>query len=238
MRMRLKGEQKPPHKPGVYSVTNTITGRTYFGSAVHDLRRRWDRHHGDLRAGKHWLSELQHDYDGGHDLVFAVLEITTSEDAQAREHYWASKHEGEQYNVRSVQIPERIYHCPACGVVLASAHELGQARRFGHCRMCKSPPVPRPQSYRCPNCHSRGLSWQAFAYAKGSGRCTRYCTGETTPPTTPDEADVFAELLATAVQALAAAGCTEEAVDALRRAKRVTVMSLFRAALVEQSSDQ
>lgn len=232
--MRLKGEQKPPHAPGVYSITNLVTGQAYFGSAVHDLRRRWDRHRGDLRAGTHWLSELLQHYQAGHELVFEVLEITTPEEAQAREQYWAARHQGEQYNVRSVSIPDRTYHCPACGVVLASAHEYGQARRFGHCRGCKSAPAPRKQSYRCPVCQSVGLSWQAFAYATGSGRCTRYCTGETTPPTTSDEADIFAALLASAVQALADAGCSEEAVDALRRSKRRDVLSLLRAALAER----
>jgi hypothetical protein len=81
------------------------------------------------------------------------------------------------------------------------------------------------------------LSWQAFAYAKGSGRCTRYCTGETTSPTIPDDADVFAERLATAVQALADAGCSEEGVDALRRGRRRDVMSLLRAALAERPGE-
>lgn len=238
--MLLKDDQSPPHKPGVYAITNLQTGRSYIGSSCTSIKRRFWRHRGDLRAGTHACAPLQEDFVrlGEDTFLFETLQVTKPEEALSREQYWSMERPGERYNVRAVTRARRAYTCPSCGTTLGGPAEGGQALLRGYCKACKPLRPPRPTSYICPNCSSSGLSWQAFTYAKGSGRCTRYCTGETTPSTTPDAADVFAALLKDAVQALAAAGCTEEAVDTLRRTKRATVMSLLRMALAEQPRNQ
>lgn len=43
---------------GVYSITNTVTGRVYIGSSI-DLHTRWTRHKYFLRRGTHHCSKLQ-----------------------------------------------------------------------------------------------------------------------------------------------------------------------------------
>lgn len=226
-------DARPPHLAGVYVIRCTTTGREYIGSTATDFRRRYLRHRTALRSGQHWIPTMQADWNvhGEPSFEFVILEITTSNDAVAREQYWAGVLAGERYNLRAIAEPKSTPRCPACNARLGSAGQQGQAVRLGYCRQCKPAPPPRRTSYTCPNCGSTGLSLSAYSYSK-QGQCTRFCTNaQQMNPQTPDDADVFAALLADAVDALATAGCSLEALDALRRSKRHTVVLMLRTAL-------
>jgi group I intron endonuclease len=59
---------------GVYCITCTANGRTYFGSSV-NLKRRLDDHKRDLNNGSHGNRHLQEDWDfhGSENFEFKVL---------------------------------------------------------------------------------------------------------------------------------------------------------------------
>lgn len=60
---------------GIYSITRVGTDQCYVGSAV-DMARRWRRHRGDLRCGRHHAAHLQRAWakHGESAFSFAVLE--------------------------------------------------------------------------------------------------------------------------------------------------------------------
>lgn len=70
-----------PHKPGVYSITCSETGKMYIGSAV-DLKKRWYAHRTTLNRGISPCVILQHAWSkyGQEAFIFAVLELL--EDAE------------------------------------------------------------------------------------------------------------------------------------------------------------
>lgn len=63
-------------KGGVYKITNSQNGRTYYGSAK-EFKRRWKQHQYALQASKHSNKFLQADYlkCGPDAFVFEVLEV-------------------------------------------------------------------------------------------------------------------------------------------------------------------
>jgi group I intron endonuclease len=65
-----------PRTPGVYLLTNTVTGVVYVGSAV-DLLKRWLTHKSDLVHGKHHNPRLQASWQkhGPEAFTYTVLEM-------------------------------------------------------------------------------------------------------------------------------------------------------------------
>jgi group I intron endonuclease len=59
---------------GVYSITNTVSGKRYIGSSQ-KIATRWRIHRNDLRNGKHHSRHLQHAWnlDGEDAFVFEIL---------------------------------------------------------------------------------------------------------------------------------------------------------------------
>lgn len=59
---------------GVYTITNSVTGKLYVGSSV-NLSRRKNQHFSDLRHGKHPSQKLQRSFDkhGGAAFLFRPL---------------------------------------------------------------------------------------------------------------------------------------------------------------------
>ncbi len=61
---------------GIYSITNTVNGKQYIGSAV-DTERRWRQHKSELCLGKHKNRKLQNAWNkyGREAFVFLVREV-------------------------------------------------------------------------------------------------------------------------------------------------------------------
>lgn len=62
-------------KTGVYSITNTVNGKQYIGSAGRNFRHRWNGHKTDLRKNKHHCQPLQRAWNkyGEEAFKFEVL---------------------------------------------------------------------------------------------------------------------------------------------------------------------
>lgn len=50
-----------PRTPGIYKITNTLTGFVYIGSSK-DVRARWRQHTSELNRGKHHCAHLQNSW--------------------------------------------------------------------------------------------------------------------------------------------------------------------------------
>lgn len=61
---------------GIYSITNTVNGKRYVGSAV-NLRCRWNQHRSDLSLRRHKSPKLQAAWNkyGSVSFEFAVIEL-------------------------------------------------------------------------------------------------------------------------------------------------------------------
>jgi group I intron endonuclease len=68
---------KGPLLPGIYTITNTLTGRIYVGQTARTFRIRWENHLSALNLGKHTAVRLRRSWarDGADAFVFAVQEI-------------------------------------------------------------------------------------------------------------------------------------------------------------------
>jgi hypothetical protein len=99
------------HRPGVYSITNRVTGCVYIGATTLAITARWQRHRDQLTAARHHNSRLQADWDkyGPHVFRFAVIEVVEDTDRVFdRERYWQERGyttEG-RYNPPVGQMPQ------------------------------------------------------------------------------------------------------------------------------------
>lgn len=68
---------KGPLLPGIYTITNTLTGRVYVGQTALTFRTRWSHHISDLNHGKHTSARLRRSWarDGESAFVFEVREV-------------------------------------------------------------------------------------------------------------------------------------------------------------------
>lgn len=77
--------------PGVYKITNTVTGQVYFGSSV-NMRKRHNEHFARLRVGKHGNQRLQRSFNkyGEVSFVFEIVEIAIN--FVEREQFYIDNH--------------------------------------------------------------------------------------------------------------------------------------------------
>ena len=87
---KKSGEKGVRGKSGVYRILNTVTGKSYVGSAA-DIGRRWTQHRSQLRRGVHHSVKLQRSWvvHGAEVFEFSVLELVDGDVALiAREQHW------------------------------------------------------------------------------------------------------------------------------------------------------
>lgn len=80
-------------RSGIYTITNSVNGKKYVGSAVRVLSR-WSEHRGDLRRGKHHSAKLQKAWvkHGEEAFVFEVIErVELVGELIQREQYWIDR---------------------------------------------------------------------------------------------------------------------------------------------------
>lgn len=67
--------RNPQSIPGIYAITNAVSGTVYIGQAV-NIRKRWEVHRCTLEKGKHRNNYLQRAWIkyGPHSFQFSVLE--------------------------------------------------------------------------------------------------------------------------------------------------------------------
>lgn len=88
-----------PAAPGIYRITNTVSGKFYIGSS-NNLRHRWSTHLSDLRRGVHanpMLAAAWRKY-GAVALVFQVVELCDASELLVREQWHLDAH-APVYNV-------------------------------------------------------------------------------------------------------------------------------------------
>lgn len=68
---------KGPLLPGIYTITNTLTGRVYVGQTARTFKIRWENHQSALNLGKHTAVRLRRSWlrDGPAAFVFEVREV-------------------------------------------------------------------------------------------------------------------------------------------------------------------
>lgn len=73
----------------IYTITNTVTGRVYVGSALH-LSARWKLHRQQLAAGKHHAKRLQGSWNrhGPGAFEWTTVEFVPRESLLMREQVW------------------------------------------------------------------------------------------------------------------------------------------------------
>ncbi len=108
---------------GVYSIKCLPTGKVYIGSS-RDITKRWERHRGELRQGKHHSDHLQRSWDkhGEAAFQFDVVEIVADPKQRIpREQFWMDHYQAYQ--------PDHGYNCnPKAGSNLGRTFSE-QARR-------------------------------------------------------------------------------------------------------------
>lgn len=79
-------------KTGVYTITNTINGKIYVGSALLTFNKRKNQHYSDLSLNKHSNPHLQRAYNkyGKDNFVFEILEYYNVDIAVDMENYWVN----------------------------------------------------------------------------------------------------------------------------------------------------
>lgn len=78
---------------GIYTITNTVNGKVYVGSAVH-FARRWITHQSALRCGKHGSPKLQAAWNkyGAEAFEFLPVEVVDDKaDLLRREQAWLDR---------------------------------------------------------------------------------------------------------------------------------------------------
>lgn len=76
----------PTSRPGVYAITDPVTGDTYVGSS-RNITNRWRTHRSYLKNGRH-QRKLQAAHDAHAPLTFKVLEFYDGPDLAGREALW------------------------------------------------------------------------------------------------------------------------------------------------------
>jgi len=84
---------------GIYSITNTVNGHQYIGSAV-DIARRWRAHRLALRDGDHHSQYLQRAWDkyGAECFEFRIVELCSADYLIDREQVYLDQLQPE-YNI-------------------------------------------------------------------------------------------------------------------------------------------
>ena len=84
---------------GIYSITNTVNGKRYYGSSV-NMEGRQRQHWSDLRNGKHKNPHLQAAWNkyGESSFVFAVVERLSLEQLAVAEQRYLDQNQG-GYNI-------------------------------------------------------------------------------------------------------------------------------------------
>lgn len=74
--------------PAVYAFIHKTSGRRYVGS-TNNFKLRWMNHRARLRGNKHWIRELQEDWDADpSQFDFIELERCQVDKLKDREQYW------------------------------------------------------------------------------------------------------------------------------------------------------
>jgi group I intron endonuclease len=96
----------PVYICGIYTITNTVSGRIYVGSAA-KIHKRWLAHRNHLKHGTHHSKSLQRSWikHGPDAFVFEVVEVVSNSlDLIVREQHWLDKlgsaHPKRGFNIR------------------------------------------------------------------------------------------------------------------------------------------
>lgn len=91
---------------GIYTITNTVSGRVYVGSAAR-IHKRWGAHRNHLKNSTHHSKPLQRSWKkhGEEAFIFEVVEIVPNPaDLVVREQHWLDKlgtaHPKRGFNIR------------------------------------------------------------------------------------------------------------------------------------------
>lgn len=94
------------NKPGIYKITNLITGRVYIGSAV-KVRSRKNNHYSELRRSLHNNSHIQKSWNkyGEDNFCFEVLEYCSKKELRILETKYCEEYEclsNSGYNIADI----------------------------------------------------------------------------------------------------------------------------------------
>lgn len=115
---------------GVYTITNTINGNCYVGSAT-VLTRRWKDHLRLLRKGAHYGKHLQNAFTlyKEQSFVFGVLEHCPKSELIKREQFWIDKIKSEGIVLYNI--------CPVAGNTYGRKHTATTKRKISESHIGK-----------------------------------------------------------------------------------------------------
>lgn len=117
------------HKPGIYAITCSVTGKMYVGSS-RDMQQRWWSHQSNLRRNKGGNTPLQNSWNkyGEAAFIFSVLEVVENiDDLIPREQYYIDTLKP-ALNLRPIAHSNRGYHPKPESVEMMRAKLTGQKR--------------------------------------------------------------------------------------------------------------
>jgi len=78
-------------KSGIYTITCLANNKTYVGKTK-DIKGRWLPHICSLRKNKHWIHDLQEDFNsyGEINIIYELLIECNKEFLYSEEHYWCN----------------------------------------------------------------------------------------------------------------------------------------------------
>jgi group I intron endonuclease len=113
---------------GVYSITNSVTGKIYIGSTTVDFENRWKSHKMELTNNRHGNQILQDDWNkyGGNAFIFEIVEIVKGKkEALKTEQEWLNKLYGENcYNIQSIVPISRKFRSGEDRITTSEAKKL------------------------------------------------------------------------------------------------------------------
>lgn len=116
---------------GIYSITNTLNGHAYIGSAV-NISKRWSKHISNLKNNEHHSGHLQNAWNkyGVDCFEFSILEQCEKEQLIEREQLYIDS-EHPEYNIAPTAGSSLGVECTAATRAKISAAAKGNTRALG-----------------------------------------------------------------------------------------------------------
>ena len=171
-----------PLLPGIYTITNTLTGRIYVGQTARTFRLRWANHQSALNLGKHTAVRLSRSWqrDGAAAFVFAVREVVPRQPGMSAVDYRRLLCEREQHWIDTLGAfgPRGFNVAPVAGSSLGHKHSPETRANMSRGQKRRAPPTAETRA-KISVLHKgkpKSAEWRAKVSAAQKGKPRAYTT--------------------------------------------------------------